>query len=49
MIAFIIAHKLEFIGLGYVIIDEIFAFSPSLKSNSVLNFIYNSLKSAAGK
>ncbi len=49
MLAFIVAHKLELIGLGYVIVDEIFAFSPALKSNSILNFIYNSLKSAAGK
>lgn len=44
----ILDHKV-LIALGvYKLIDELFAFSPALKSNSILNLIYNLAKGLGG-
>lgn len=49
IINYVSSHLTLIGGAAYLLIDEIFAFKSSLKSNSILNFIYNQLKSLLGK
>lgn len=39
------AHWFEVLGASYVIINEVIALAPNLKSNSVLQLVLNILKS----
>lgn len=49
VIDYVTSHLALLAGVVYVIVDEIFAFNSGLKSNSILNFIYNQAKALAGK